>query len=527
VIRNYLDWITSLPWGTFTDDRTDLDHAERILNAGHYGIEEVKQRILEFLAVRKLKQDHRGPILCLVGPPGVGKTSLGHAIADCLGRKFVRVSLGGMRDEAEIRGHRRTYVGALPGRVIQGLKTAGAANPVFMLDEMDKLGADFRGDPASALLEVLDPEQNHQFSDHFLEVPFDLSRVMFIATANTMTTVPQALADRMEVIELSGYTAREKVEIASRHLLPRQIERHGLKKKSVTITKPALREIVHGYTREAGVRNLEQVLARVCRKIAAKRARGRARSVKIVPERLENYLGSARFTEEVALKPDRPGVAVGLAWTPVGGQALSVEAVATPGSGQLTLTGMLGNVMLESARIALSHVRAHAADFGIDGSTAEADRFKSTDIHVHVPSGAVPKDGPSAGITLAVALVSLFRGTPIRGRVAMTGELTLTGKVLAVGGVRDKVLAARRAGMRTVLLPQANRPQFEELPDEGKRGLTFEFVSDFSEVVALAFASSAGRARSARGTSKARRGSSRGRASAAARGTREFEEGIG
>ncbi|MFH0943657.1 MAG: endopeptidase La [Planctomycetota bacterium] len=482
VVRNYLEWIASLPWDVTTEDRADLDLAEKLLRESHFGLDEVKERVVEFLAVRQLKPDHRGPILCFVGPPGVGKTSLGHAIADSLGRKFVRISLGGIRDEAEIRGHRRTYVGAMPGRVLQGLKTAASRNPVFMLDELDKLGVDFRGDPSSALLEALDPEQNSGFSDHFLELPFDLSRVMFVATANTLTTVPPALLDRLEIIELPGYTAREKVGIAEKYLLPRQIERHGLKPKSITFSRPALREIQQLYTREAGVRNLEQMLARICRKHATRTARGRARKLKIEPANLQRFLGVPRFSGQRAMRMDRPGIATGLAWTPVGGEALSVEVGLVNGTGKLNLTGKLGDVMLESAKIALSHVRSLSSDYGFDSPD-----LSKLDIHIHVPGGAVPKDGPSAGITLATALVSIFRRRRVTARLAMTGELTLTGKVLAVGGLRDKILAARRAGMRKVILPLENQPQIEELTTDARAGLDFHFVSDFAEVVEIAF----------------------------------------
>ena len=486
VIRNYLEWISALPWDTSTEDRADLEQAEKLLRESHYGLEEVKERVLEFLALRQLKPDHRGPILCFVGPPGVGKTSLGHAIAESLGRKFVRISLGGMRDEAEIRGHRRTYVGALPGRILQGLKLAGSRNPVFMLDELDKLGVDFRGDPASALLEALDPEQNLAFSDHFLELPFDLSRVMFVATANVLTTIPPALLDRLEVIGLPGYTTREKVGIAQKYLLPRQLERHGLKPQAITITRPAMREIQHGYTREAGGRGLEQMLARICRKHATRTVRGRARKIKIEPRHLTKYLGVPRFVSDRAMRMDRPGIATGLAWTPVGGEALSVEVALVEGSGKLNLTGMMGDVMLESVRIALSHVRSLHADYGFD-----APQVTQLDIHVHVPGGAVPKDGPSAGIAMATALVSIFRSQTVAARLAMTGELTLTGKVLQVGGLRDKILAARRAGMKRVVLPADNRPEVEAFPEETRAGLEFHFVTEFSEVVKLAFPGSA------------------------------------
>lgn len=482
VIRNYLEWIAALPWDRSTEDRKNLATAERILRNSHYGLEEVKERIQEFLAVRKLKPDHRGPILCFVGPPGVGKTSLGQAIAESLGRKFARVSLGGIRDEAEIRGHRRTYVGALPGRILQGLKAVETNNPVFMLDELDKVSADFRGDPTAALLEALDPEQNNRFSDHFLELPFDLSRVMFVATANNLSGIPPALLDRLEIIELPGYTVKEKIGIALRYLLPRQIERHGLKPGAVTLTRPAFRALLEGYTREAGVRNLEQMLARICRKRATKAAHGRARKVKIGPDDLKQYLGPARFIGNQALSTDRPGIVVGLSWTPVGGEALSIEASQCSGTGKLTVTGMLGDVMLESARIALSHVRGRGDDYGFLDP-----EFTKTDIHMHVPAGAVPKDGPSAGITMAIALVSLFRGQRVRSGLAMTGELTLTGKVLPVGGLRDKILAARRVGVRQLIVPRANRPEIKELPDEATKGLSMHYVSDFSEVVKIAF----------------------------------------
>ncbi len=511
VIRNYLDWIVSLPWSTSTPDRADLDRAERILRDSHHGLDEVKERILEFLAVRKLKPDHRGPILCFVGPPGVGKTSLGRAIAESLGRKFQRVSLGGMRDEAEIRGHRRTYVGALPGRILQGLRQTGSNNPVFMLDELDKLGVDFRGDPASALLEALDPEQNQSFSDHFLELPFDLSRVLFVATANNLATVPPPLLDRLEVIDIPGYTPAEKIEIARRFLLPRQLERHGLKKGSITISRPAMLDLLRRWTREAGVRHLEQLLARICRKEATRTARGRGRKLVVQPQDLRRLLGVEHFGDDTALVPDRPGVAIGLAWTPVGGEALSIEAVSTAGGGKLTLTGKLGDVMLESAKIALSHVRAHAEEYGIRGHDAGA-----LDLHLHVPSGAVRKDGPSAGITMATAFVSLFSGRTVRRGLAMTGELTLTGKVLQIGGLRDKLLAAKRERIREVVLPAANRRELDELRDEAKSGITFHFVSDFSEVVKLAFA-----AGPQHRTRRARKGASRAKERASEGGTSE------
>jgi ATP-dependent Lon protease len=483
VVRNYLDWIAQLPWDQATEDRADFGAAEKILMDSHHGLDGIKSRILEFLAVRKLKPDHRGAILCFVGPPGVGKTSFGRAIADSLGRKFVRLSLGGVRDEAEIRGHRRTYVGALPGRILQGLKQAGSNNPVFMLDELDKIGLDFRGDPASALLEALDPEQNHRFSDHYLEVPFDLSRVLFVATANTLSTIPAALLDRLEVIELAGYTAAEKTGIASRYLVPRQLERHGLTKKQLSIAPNVVREIVHGWTREAGVRNLEQTLGRICRKVATRVARGQFKKpIKLAVSDLKEYLGPPRFQEDRALAVDRPGIAIGLAWTPVGGDALSVEVTSLPGTGRLVITGQLGDVMEESASIALAHVRSNATAYGV--ADFESSR---TDLHVHVPAGAVPKDGPSAGITMATAFTSLFLKRPVRKKLAMTGELTLTGRVLAIGGLRNKVLAARRAGMTDVIVPSANRADIEELSAEARARLRFHYVSEFAEVKAIAF----------------------------------------
>ncbi len=485
VVRNYLDWIVALPWATSTEDRKDFAVAEKILRDSHHGLPDIKDRILEFLAVRKLKPDHRGAILCFAGPPGVGKTSFGRAIADSLGRKFVRLSLGGVRDEAEIRGHRRTYIGALPGRILQGLKTAGSNNPVFMLDEIDKIGIEFRGDPASALLEVLDPEQNDHFSDHYLELPFDLSKVLFVATANTLTTIPPPLLDRLEVIELPGYTATEKIGIATKYLVPRQLERHGLTKKNLQIPPQVIREIIHGWTREAGVRHLEQTIGRVCRKVATRVAHGDAvDAVRLRPEDLKAYLGAPRFQDDKALEVDRPGIAIGLAWTPVGGDALSIEVTSLAGSGRLVITGQLGKVMEESATIALSHVRSNAAKYGL----ADLDLAK-TDLHVHVPAGAVPKDGPSAGITMATALMSLFLNRPVKKHLAMTGELTLTGRVLPIGGLRNKVLAARRAGMTEVIVPEANRPDYDELTEEARTRLRFHFVSDFSQVVAIAFPS--------------------------------------
>lgn len=483
VIRNYLDWLTSLPWSVTTKDNKNIGKAAKVLDRDHHGLEEVKARILEFLSVRKLKPDHRGSILCFVGPPGTGKTSLGRSIASALGRKFLRISLGGIRDEAEIRGHRRTYIGAMPGRIIQGLKQVKSANPVFMLDEIDKIGQDFRGDPSSALLEALDPEQNSLFSDHYVETSFDLSRVMFITTANNLATIPPPLLDRMEVIELNGYTHEEKSEIARSFLLPRQIEAHGLVPKQLRITDAAIRTIISGYTREAGVRNLEKSIAKLARKCAARVARRKSEKFSISAKNLEKYLGPPLFYNELRARVKSPGVAVGLAWTPVGGEVLFVESLLIRnGGGGIQLTGKLGDVMAESARIAFSLVRASAGKFGID-----RDLFQNSELHLHVPSGAVPKDGPSAGITMAVSIISLLTGRKMRQKVAMTGELTLTGKVLPVGGVRDKILAARRAGIKEIVLPAFNRTSLEEVPEDLRKGLTFRFVEWFHEVFDIVF----------------------------------------
>ena len=482
VIRNYLEWMIELPWSVSTEDRLDLAEARRILDEDHYNLEKVKKRILEFLAVRKLKPDMKGSILCFVGPPGTGKTSLGKSIARALGRKFVRLSLGGVRDEAEIRGHRRTYVGAMPGRIIQSIRRAGSNNPVFILDEVDKIGADFRGDPASALLEVLDPEQNSSFSDHYLEVGFDLSKVMFITTANMLDTIPPALRDRMEVLQLPGYTEEEKIQIAFAYLLPRQLEAHGLKPDQLTITPEAMRLVVADYTREAGLRNLEREVAALCRGVAREVAEGLLTSKTITAADVPTYLGPAKFFRETALDHPEPGVATGLAWTPVGGEILFIEALKMPGSSKLKLTGQIGEVMRESVDAALSYIRARAPYIGV-----EEDFFKDTDIHVHVPSGAIPKDGPSAGVAMLTALVSLFSDRPVKKGLAMTGEITLRGRVLPVGGIKDKVLAAHRAGIKEVILPAQNAKDLEDIPANVKEELQFHFVERMDEVLEIAF----------------------------------------
>ncbi|HEX6852880.1 MAG TPA: endopeptidase La [Candidatus Polarisedimenticolaceae bacterium] len=476
-VRNYLDWLTGMPWAKHSKDNLDLKKARKILDEDHYGLEKIKDRILEYLAVRKLSKKGKGPILCFVGPPGVGKTSLGRSIARALGRQFVRLSLGGVKDEAEIRGHRRTYVGAMPGRIIQGIHQAGTANPVFMLDEVDKIGQDFRGDPSAALLEVLDPEQNFSFRDHYLGVPYDLSDVLFITTANLLDPIQPAFRDRMEVIRLSGYTEEEKLVIGKRHIVPKQVGENGLKSGQIEFSDNALRALIAGYTREAGLRNLERHVAQVCRKVARQVAEGRRRRMRVIESSLEAYLGPAPATREDALAEHQVGVATGLAWTESGGDVLFVEATVMRGRGGLTLTGQLGEVMRESAQAALSFARAHAAELGIP-----EDYFEGKDLHVHVPEGAIPKDGPSAGITLATAMVSAFTGRPVRRDVAMTGEITLRGNVLPIGGVKEKVLAARRSGIRTVLLPEANRKNLEEIPKALRRDLLFSFVKDVREV---------------------------------------------
>ncbi len=483
VSRTYLDWLVTLPWSKRTDGTIDLARAKSVLDADHSDLEKAKDRILEYLAVRKLNPDAKGPILCFVGPPGVGKTSLAKSIASSLDRSVVRVSLGGMRDEAEIRGHRRTYVGALPGQIIQGLRRAKSKNPVFILDEVDKLGADFRGDPASALLEVLDPEQNATFRDHYLDVPFDLSDVLFITTANVLDPIPPALRDRMEVLELPGYTEDEKLQIAREHLLAKQITNHGLTAGQIGFTDAALRQVIRGYTREAGVRNLEREIGALCRKVARRHAEGDEAAVTIGADTVTRMLGAPKFVdEEVAERTRNAGVAVGLAWTPSGGEVLFVEASRMPGTGILTLTGHLGDVMKESARAALSWFRTHAARYGVD-----PDFYKDSEIHLHVPSGAIPKDGPSAGVTLVVALASELTGRPVRGDVAMTGEITLSGRVLPVGGVKEKVLAARRHGLREVILPSQNEKHVnEDLTDELRHEMVIHLVSSIDDVLALA-----------------------------------------
>jgi ATP-dependent Lon protease len=483
VSRTYVDWLVALPWAKRTDEVIDLVHTKAVLDADHSDLEKAKDRILEYLAVRKLNPDMKGPILCFVGPPGVGKTSLAKSIATAIGRKFVRVSLGGMRDEAEIRGHRRTYIGALPGQVMQGLRRVESKNPVFILDEVDKLGSDFRGDPASALLEVLDPEQNNTFRDHYLDVPFDLSEVLFITTANYLDPIPPALRDRMEVLELPGYTEVEKLRIAREHLVAKQVKNHGLTDAHITFPDPALQAVIRGYTREAGVRNLEREIAALCRKVARRRAEGDERPVEMTPDLVMDLLGAPRILdEEVEERTKDPGVSIGLAWTPAGGEVLFIEASRMPGGGTLTLTGQLGDVMKESARAALSWLRANAHRYGV----AE-DFFSKSEIHLHVPSGAIPKDGPSAGVAIATALTSEITGRPVRGDLAMTGEITLSGRVLAVGGIKEKVLAARRVGLREVILPRQNERNIkEDISDDLRRDIVVHFVTTIDEVLALA-----------------------------------------
>lgn len=478
VIRTYLEWLTELPWTRSTEDRLDIKSAKDVLDKDHYDLEKVKERILEYLSVRKLKEKMKGPILCFIGPPGVGKTSLGRSIAKALGREFVRISLGGVRDEAEIRGHRRTYVGALPGRIIQGIRQAGKNNPVFMLDEIDKLGMDFRGDPSSALLEVLDPEQNNSFVDHYLAVPFDLSKVMFICTGNIADTIPSALKDRMEIIYLSGYTEEEKLQIAKKYLIPKQIEEHGLNPSILKISDKAIRYIITHYTREAGVRNLEREIANLCRKVAKYVAEGKKKKFYLTAQKVPKFLGAPKYLPEEELKKEEVGVATGLAWTEAGGDVIYVEATIMKGKGNLILTGQLGDIMKESAQAALSYVKSKAKELKI-----EEKLFSNSDLHIHVPAGAIPKDGPSAGITMASAIASVFTGKPLRKDVAMTGEITLRGRVLPIGGLKEKVLAAKRMGIKTVIIPKRNKKDLEELPKYVKEGMKFILVESMDQVL--------------------------------------------
>jgi ATP-dependent Lon protease len=482
VIRTYLEWILTLPWESTTEDNLDLDRAREILDEDHFDLDKVKERIIEYLAVSKLKNDLTGPILCFVGPPGVGKTSLGQSIARTLGRKFIRISVGGVRDEAEIRGHRRTYIGAMPGTILRALRDAESKNPVFLIDEIDKMGADFRGDPASAMLEVLDPEQHSTFRDHYLDLPFDLSKVLFICTANQLETIPGPLLDRMDVIQLSGYTEDEKFGIARKYLVPKQVDAHGLKRSKVTFTDKAVRVVIREYTREAGVRNLERQLAALCRKAAREFAEGNDERIRIDDKRVREWLGPRRFAGEVRKRTADPGVATGLAVTAVGGDVLFIEATAYPGEGRLKVTGQLGDVMQESAQAAHSWVRSHARQLDLEPSW-----FEENDVHVHIPAGAVPKDGPSAGITMAVAIVSVASGRPVADDVAMTGEITLSGQVLAIGGVREKVLAAQRAGIKRVVLPEENEPDLGELPEETTKELEFVLAASIDQVLTAAF----------------------------------------
>jgi len=482
VALTYLDWIIALPWNERTEDSLDLDKARKILDHDHYGLEKAKKRILEYLAVRKLNPDLKGPILCFVGPPGTGKTSLGHSIARALGREFVRISLGGVRDEAEIRGHRRTYVGAMPGRIIQGLRRAGTNNPVFMLDEIDKVGSDFRGDPSSALLEVLDPEQNNTFEDHYLDVPYDLSPVMFITTGNILDTIPPALRDRMEVLRLSGYPVEDKIKIATKYLLPRQRETNGLNPKQIHFTRGAIKQIITGYTHEAGLRNLEREIATVCRGVASQIASEEVESVKIDTKNIPDYLGPIRYTnEQMKKRVSTPGVVMGLAWTEAGGDILFIEATSMKGKGNLTLTGQLGDVMKESATAALSYLRSNAKSLGIDETY-----FQTYDLHIHIPAGAIPKDGPSAGVTMLTALASVLTNTTTYKDLAMTGEITLRGQVMPVGGVKEKLLAAHRAGIKSVILPKWNEKDLEDVPDNVKNALEFHFVEKMRNVLKTA-----------------------------------------
>ena len=477
VVRNYLDWMFDLPWNKSTVDNLDLKKAKHILDEDHYGLERVKERILEYLGVRKLSKKIKGPIMCFVGPPGVGKTSLGRSIARALGREFIRISLGGVRDEAEIRGHRRTYVGALPGKIIQGLRRVKSNNPVFMMDEVDKIGADFRGDPSSALLEVLDPEQNYSFRDHYLGVPFDLSKVMFITTANLLDPIQPAFRDRMEILRLPGYTEEEKLQIAMRHLVPKQIMENALDEKLIFFTKGAVKKIISLYTREAGVRNLEREIASVCRKVARHVAEGKEKSTRITSQSIENYLGPSKIFKDQLLQKDSVGVATGVAWTATGGEIIFVESTKMKGKGQLSLTGSLGDVMKESAQAAVSYARAHAEELGIDGQI-----FLKNDFHIHIPEGAIPKDGPSAGVTIATSLISICSGLKVKHDVAMTGEITLRGNVLPVGGVKEKVLAAQRAGVKKIILPLPNKKDMADIPSKIKREMEFIFVESIHDV---------------------------------------------
>ena len=481
VVRNYLDWLLALPWTKGTRDRLDINKAQIVLDEDHYGLDIVKERILEYLAIRKLAKKMKGPIICFVGPPGVGKTSLGRSIARALERKFVRLSLGGVRDEAEIRGHRRTYVGAMPGRIIQGMKTAGSKNPVFLLDEVDKMSMDFRGDPSSALLEVLDPEQNSTFSDHYIETPYDLSNVMFITTANVQHNIPRPLQDRMEIIYIPGYTEEEKLQIAMRHLVPKQIKEHGMDDKMIQISEKAVRRVVREYTRESGVRNLERNIASLCRKAAKQIVAGKTKRVRVTVQKLEQFLGKPRFRYGTAEQEDQIGITTGLAWTEVGGDTLQVEVTIYKGTGKLTLTGKLGDVMKESAQASYSYVRSRAAELGINESI-----FEKYDLHIHVPEGAIPKDGPSAGITMATALASALTNRKVRHDVAMTGEITLRGRVLPIGGLKEKVLAAHRAGIKTIILPMDNRKDTEEIPTNVKKQLELVLVDHMDEVLNVA-----------------------------------------
>ncbi|WP_432355804.1 endopeptidase La [Sporosarcina sp. A2] len=481
IIRSYIDWLVALPWSNFSKDQLDIDRSEMILERDHEGLDSVKERILEFLSVRQLTKSLRGPILCIEGPPGVGKTSLAKSIAESLDRKFVRISLGGVRDESEIRGHRRTYVGAMPGRIIQGMKKAGTVNPVFLLDEIDKMSNDFRGDPSSAMLEVLDPEQNSTFSDHYIEVPYDLSNVLFIATANDLSAIPGPLRDRMEIISIAGYTELEKQAIAANHLIPKQVKEHGLTKSQVKFQEPAILDIVRYYTREAGVRSLEREIAGVCRKTARLIASGKKKSVTISTKTLENFLGKKKYSHGQAETTNQIGVATGLAYTAVGGDTLQIEVSLSPGKGKLILTGKLGDVMKESAQTALSYVRSRAESLGIDSSF-----YETKDIHIHVPQGAVPKDGPSAGVTIATALVSALTNRPIHREVGMTGEITLRGRVLPIGGLKEKTLSAHRAGLRVIILPKENERDIDDVPEEIRQELSFKLVSDAEEVLAIA-----------------------------------------